>query len=56
MPESENTSLRIQYAEQVAADLEKNEGEQQRIAAEIEALQTQLATLQQDPGHTSAGP
>lgn len=48
MPEPENTSLRNQYAEQVAADLEKNEGEQQRITAEIEALQTQLTTLQQD--------
>ncbi|MGW1209907.1 hypothetical protein ACWD5F_09695 [Streptomyces sp. NPDC002499] len=37
-----------QYAAQVAADLEHNLKEQERIGADIAALQEQLATLQQD--------
>ncbi|MFJ6081405.1 hypothetical protein ACIQI8_08370 [Streptomyces sp. NPDC092369] len=37
-----------QYAAQVAGDLESNLKEQERVGADIAALQEQLATLQQD--------
>ncbi|MFG2947270.1 BlaI/MecI/CopY family transcriptional regulator [Streptomyces adustus] len=42
------TGLTSQYATQVAADLERNVKEQERLAGEIAALQEQLATMQQD--------
>ncbi|MDG9720268.1 hypothetical protein [Streptomyces sp. DH24] len=49
---SENTTaagdLASQYAAQVTGDLDRNVKEQERISAEIAALQEQLATLQQD--------
>jgi hypothetical protein len=49
---SENTTtageLASQYAAQVTGDLERNVKEQERISAEIAALQEQLVTLQQD--------
>ncbi|MGW1491191.1 hypothetical protein [Streptomyces sp. NBC_00191] len=48
MPESDNTTLKTQYAARVAADLNQNTAEQERIQAEIEALQAQLASLEQD--------
>ncbi|WP_405594590.1 hypothetical protein OG741_02370 [Streptomyces sp. NBC_01410] len=48
MPESDTTTLKTQYAARVAADLNQNADEQQRIQAEIEALQAQLALLEQD--------
>ncbi|MGX4687793.1 hypothetical protein [Streptomyces sp. JNUCC 63] len=44
------TDLASQYAAQVAGDLEQNLKEQERISAEIAALQDQLATLQRDHG------
>ena len=44
-PTSELTS---QYAAQVASDLERNVKEQERVSAEIAALQEQLTTLQHD--------
>ncbi|MER5603529.1 hypothetical protein [Streptomyces sp. NPDC002265] len=42
------TGLTSQYATQVAADLEHNVKEQERLAGEIAALQEQLASVQQD--------
>ncbi|MFI5799749.1 hypothetical protein [Streptomyces sp. NPDC051677] len=42
------TELTSQYSTQVAGDLERNLKEQERIGGEIEALQAQLAALQQD--------
>ncbi|MEU3922819.1 hypothetical protein [Streptomyces sp. NPDC029004] len=48
MPESDTTTLKTQYAARVAADLNQNTAEQERIQAEIEALQAQLASLEQD--------
>jgi hypothetical protein len=42
------SGLTSQYAAQVAGDLESNLKEQERIGADIAALQEQLATLQQD--------
>ena len=42
------TELTSQYAAQVTSDLERNAKEQERISAEIVALQEQLATLQHD--------
>jgi hypothetical protein len=42
------TELTSQYAAQVSADLERNAKEQQRIGAEITALQEQLAAHQRD--------
>ncbi|MEV5431951.1 BlaI/MecI/CopY family transcriptional regulator [Streptomyces sp. NPDC052701] len=49
---SENTvqssELTSQYLNQVTSDLERNVKEQERITAEISALQHQLATLQHD--------
>ncbi|UUU19312.1 hypothetical protein [Streptomyces sp. DSM 40750] len=45
---SETTDLKAQYAAQVAADLERNAKEQERLHGEIDALQDQLRSLQQD--------
>ncbi|MFG2638858.1 hypothetical protein ACGFX8_34855 [Streptomyces sp. NPDC048362] len=42
------TELASHYVNQVAADLDQNVKEQERIAADITALQGQLATLQRD--------
>jgi hypothetical protein len=42
------TELTSQYAAQVASDLERNAKEQERISADIAALQEQLAALQHD--------
>ncbi|MEU0072975.1 hypothetical protein ABZ027_26020 [Streptomyces sp. NPDC006332] len=42
------TELTSQYTAQVAADLERNSKEQERIGGEIAALQEQLAALQRD--------
>jgi cell division septum initiation protein DivIVA len=42
------TELTSQYTAQVTADLERNTKEQERIGAEIAALQEQLAALQRD--------
>ncbi|UUU29000.1 BlaI/MecI/CopY family transcriptional regulator [Streptomyces sp. CA-210063] len=42
------TELTSQYSAQVSADLERNAKEQQRIGAEIAALQEQLAAHQRD--------
>lgn len=42
------TDLASQYAAQVAGDLEQNLKEQERISAEIAALQNQLAALKRD--------
>jgi len=46
--ESATTELKTQYAAQVAADLERNTKEQERIGAEVAALQEQLSALQHD--------
>ncbi|MGR6974704.1 hypothetical protein ACU639_34755 [Streptomyces cynarae] len=43
-----NSELTSQYAAQVAGDLERNVKEQERVSAEITALQEQLAMLQHD--------
>ncbi|GGW70656.1 hypothetical protein GCM10010503_54900 [Streptomyces lucensis JCM 4490] len=50
MPENTTpvTELTSHYVNQVAGDLEQNLKEQERITAEITALQEQLATLQKD--------
>jgi hypothetical protein len=50
MPESTTaaTGLTSQYIAQVAGDLESNVQEQERIGADIAALQQQLTALQQD--------
>ncbi|WP_369166382.1 hypothetical protein AB5J49_00045 [Streptomyces sp. R28] len=50
MPESTApaTELTSQYVNQVASDLERNVKDQERITAEITALQQQLAALQHD--------
>lgn len=42
------TELKEQYAAQVTADLDRNTREQERIGAEVAALQEQLQALQQD--------
>ncbi|MFB6962457.1 hypothetical protein ACFCYB_37155 [Streptomyces sp. NPDC056309] len=42
------TQLASQYSMQVTGDLERNLKEQERVRDEIEALQAQLAALQQD--------
>ncbi|WP_030665204.1 hypothetical protein [Streptomyces cellulosae] len=42
------TELTSQYTAQVSADLERNTKEQERIGAEIAALQEQLTALQRD--------
>lgn len=46
MPERSETTLKDQYATQVATHLERNENEQERIKSEAEALQARLAELQ----------
>ncbi|AZQ32098.1 hypothetical protein EJ357_47775 [Streptomyces cyaneochromogenes] len=50
MPESTApaTDLTSQYVAQVTGDLERNAKEQERISAEIAALQEQLAAVQRD--------
>lgn len=50
MPESPShtTELMSQYSAQLAGDLENNAKEQDRLGAEIEALQEQLRALQYD--------
>ncbi|MER5903735.1 hypothetical protein ACGFY3_09705 [Streptomyces mirabilis] len=45
---SPSTELTSQYIAQVTGDLERNAKEQERVAAEIEALQEQLRALQHD--------
>ncbi|MFD9109948.1 hypothetical protein [Streptomyces bottropensis] len=45
---SETTDLKAQYTAQVAADLERNAKEQERLNGEIDALQEQLRNLQHD--------
>ncbi|MEU6405831.1 BlaI/MecI/CopY family transcriptional regulator [Streptomyces sp. NPDC046985] len=51
MPDSTTvTDLASQYVAQVAGDLDQNVKEQERIGAEISALQEQLAVLQHDHG------
>ncbi|WP_413760235.1 BlaI/MecI/CopY family transcriptional regulator [Streptomyces sp. MMBL 11-3] len=46
--ESAATQLKTQYAAQVAADLERNTKEQERIGAEVAALEEQLRGLRHD--------
>ncbi|MEU9289965.1 hypothetical protein AB0D57_36265 [Streptomyces sp. NPDC048275] len=50
MPDTQalTTELTSQYTAQVASDLERNAKEQERIAAEIDALREQLHALQHD--------
>ncbi|MET7986180.1 hypothetical protein [Streptomyces sp. NPDC005281] len=49
MPDTKNpTELTSQYTAQVVADLERNAKEQERIGAEMEALQEQLNALRHD--------
>lgn len=45
---STTTEVASQYAAQVAADMERNAKEQERIGAEVAALQEQLTALQHD--------
>ncbi|MER5533994.1 hypothetical protein [Streptomyces mirabilis] len=45
---SHSTELTSQYIAQVTGDLERNAKEQERVAAEVEALQEQLRALQHD--------
>ncbi|QIY94279.1 hypothetical protein HEP87_09895 [Streptomyces sp. S1D4-11] len=45
---SHSTELTSQYVAQVTGDLERNAKEQDRVGAEIEALQEQLRALQHD--------
>lgn len=45
---SDTTDLKAQYTAQVAADLERNAKEQERLRGEIDALADQLRSLQQD--------
>ncbi|MFE5036910.1 hypothetical protein [Streptomyces sp. NPDC056683] len=47
-PTAPATELASQYISQVTSDLEHNTKEQERISAELAALQEQLATLQRD--------
>ncbi|MFD3484797.1 hypothetical protein [Streptomyces sp. NPDC058665] len=48
MSTQENNTLKSQYAEQVAADLERNTVEQERIRGEVASLQARLSGLEQD--------
>ncbi|MFK0046254.1 hypothetical protein ACIQU4_19555 [Streptomyces sp. NPDC090741] len=48
MSVQEIPTLKSQYAEKVAADLDLNTGEQERIREEIASLQERLAGLEQD--------
>ncbi|MFJ8826529.1 hypothetical protein ACIREE_32760 [Streptomyces sp. NPDC102467] len=43
-----NSSVKNQYAAQVAADLDRNTKEQERVAGELESLQAQLTSLRDD--------
>ncbi|GAA2305189.1 BlaI/MecI/CopY family transcriptional regulator [Streptomyces violaceusniger] len=43
---ADSASLKSQYAAQVAADLERNSAEQERLRSDIAALQEQLAVLE----------
>ncbi|MCI3224121.1 hypothetical protein [Streptomyces sp. NP-1717] len=45
---TEFTSVQTQYEAQVAADLENNTAERQRLRGEIESLQAKLETLEHD--------
>jgi hypothetical protein len=45
---SDSNTLKSQYSAQVEADLERNAKEQERVAAELAALQEQLRTLDHD--------
>ncbi|WP_432180609.1 hypothetical protein [Streptomyces sp. NBC_00063] len=45
---SDNNTLKSQYSAQVDADLERNAKEQERVTAELAALQEQLHTLDHD--------
>ncbi|MFE6804235.1 hypothetical protein ACFVEN_21430 [Streptomyces sp. NPDC057681] len=45
---SDSNTLKSQYSAQVEADLERNAKEQERVAAELAALQEQLQTLDHD--------
>ncbi|MFI1376059.1 hypothetical protein ACH4UY_29135 [Streptomyces longwoodensis] len=45
---TEATELTSQYKNQVASDLDRNVKEQERVTAELTALQQQLAALQHD--------
>ncbi|MGW1945718.1 hypothetical protein ACWCRC_15495 [Streptomyces sp. NPDC001940] len=45
---SDSNTLKSQYSAQVEADLERNSKEQERVAAELAALQEQLQTLDHD--------
>jgi hypothetical protein len=47
-PEPETTELKSQYATQLATDLERNTKEQERIGAEVAALEQQLRALRHD--------
>ncbi|MEV1026880.1 hypothetical protein [Streptomyces sp. NPDC050264] len=46
--QASNSSVKDQYAAQVAADLDRNTKEQEQISSELEALQAQLQSLQGD--------
>ncbi|GGR75845.1 hypothetical protein GCM10010269_13700 [Streptomyces humidus] len=50
MSENASTELTSHYTAQVTADLERNAKEQDRVSAEIAALQEQLAALERDHG------
>ncbi|MFG2518332.1 hypothetical protein [Streptomyces sp. NPDC048527] len=45
---SDSNTLKSQYSAQVEADIERNAKEQERVAAELAALQEQLQTLDHD--------
>ncbi|MFJ9038618.1 hypothetical protein ACIRF8_18750 [Streptomyces sp. NPDC102406] len=47
-PRPGTTGVKEQYATQVAADLERNAKEQERIVAELEKLEAQLQALRDD--------
>ncbi|MEU9187098.1 hypothetical protein AB0D14_21660 [Streptomyces sp. NPDC048484] len=52
--QASSTELTSQYIAQITGDLERNTKEQERIGAEVDALQEQLRTLQHD--HTEPLP
>ncbi|MFD8456237.1 hypothetical protein [Streptomyces antimycoticus] len=45
---ADNASLKSQYAAQVAADLERNSAEHERLSSEIVSLRQQLAVLEEN--------
>ncbi|MEV6654383.1 hypothetical protein AB0M62_29040, partial [Streptomyces sp. NPDC051219] len=56
--QSENTKLKDQYAAQVAADLERNEKEQEDLKAQLTALEQDhalLVTMQKTLGSGGGG-